>query len=229
MDIFERLKTAATADWQSYVDHDFVRRLGAGTLPEPAFRAYLVQDYLFLIQFARAYALATYKSRTLADMRVAQAGLAAILDEMDLHVRLCGRFGLSPEHIEAAPEHQATVAYTRFVLDCGAAGDLLDLHVALAPCVIGYAEIGRNLTPRGVDALGDHPYREWIAEYAGVSYQDIAAKARRHLDDLAARAMTERRFEELAALFGKASRLEADFWQMGLDAAGSLSLSPSSN
>lgn len=220
MDVFDRLKGAAAADWQSYVDHDFVRQMGAGTLPQAAFRFYLVQNYLFLIQFARAYALATYKSRTLADIKAAQAGLAAILDETDLHLRLCGRWGLSPADIEAAPEHQTTVAYTRFVLDCGAAGDLLDLHVALAPCVISYAEIGRQLTPNGVDALGDHPYREWLAEYAGEAYQGVAANARRHLDDLAARAMTERRFHELTALFGKASRLEADFWQMGLDAAG---------
>jgi thiaminase (transcriptional activator TenA) len=220
MDIFDRLKAAAAAEWQSYVDHAFVRQMGAGTLPQAAFRTYLMQDYLFLIQFARAYALATYKSRTVDDIRAAQAGLAAILDEMELHVRLCGRWGLSPQDIERAGEHQATVAYTRFVLDCGAAGDLLDLHVALAPCVIGYAEIGRNLTPQGIDALDDHPYREWIAEYAGEAYQGVAAQARRHLDGLATRAMTERRFEELAALFGKASRLEADFWQMGLDAAG---------
>ncbi len=219
MDIFDRLKTASSAEWESYVDHAFVRQLGAGTLPQQAFRTYLVQDYLFLIQFARAYALATYKCRALADMRSAQAGLAAVLSEMDLHVRLCGRWGLSPQDIEAAPEHQATVAYTRFVLDCGAAGDLLDLHVALAPCVIGYAEIGRNLMPAGVAALGEHPYGEWIGEYASDVYQDVATRARRHLDDLAARAMTERRFVELAALFGKASRLEADFWQMGLEAA----------
>ena len=217
MDVFDRLKAATADDWQSYVDHDFVRQMGAGTLPQAAFRTYLVQDYLFLIQFARAYALATYKSRTLADMKAAQAGVAAILDEMDLHVRLCGRWGLSPQDIEAAPEHQATVVYTRFVLDCGAAGDLLDLHVALAPCVIGYAEIGRHLAPDGIDALGNHPYREWIAEYAGDAYRTVAAHARRHLNDLAARAMTEQHFDELAALFGKASRLEADFWQMGFD------------
>jgi thiaminase/transcriptional activator TenA len=219
MDIFDRLKAAAIADWQSYIGHDFVLRLGTGTLPQAAFRAYLVQDYLFLVQFARAYALATYKSRTVADMRIAQAGLSAILDEMNLHIRLCGRWGLSPKEIEATPEHQATIAYTRFVLDCGAAGDLLDLHVALAPCVIGYAEIGRNLMPNGIEDFSNHPYREWISEYAGESYQDVAVVARRHLDDLAARAMTEQRFAELAALFGKASRLEAEFWQMGLDVA----------
>src|ERR1700754_3332046 len=189
MSIFSRLKSAASADWSAYVDHDFVRQLGDGTLPEAAFRTYLVQDYLFLIQFARAYALATYKSRTLVDMKAAQAGLASILDEMDLHLRLCGRWGLTPAEIEAAPEHQATVAYTRFVLDCGAAGDLLDLHITLAPCVIGYAEIGRKLAPNGADALGNHPYREWIGEYASDGYQAVAERASRHLDDLAARAM----------------------------------------
>lgn len=221
MDIFERLKASAPVEWASYVDHAFVRQMGAGTLPQAAFRSYLVQDYLFLIQFARAYALAIYKSRTLADMRSAQAGLSAILDvEMDLHVRLCGRWGLAPDQIEAAPEHQATIAYTRFVLDCGVSGDLLDLHVALAPCVIGYAEIGRRLAPDGPAGLAGHPYADWIGEYAGEAYQEVAAGARRHLDDLAARAMTERRFGELAALFAKAARLEADFWQMALIEAG---------
>ena len=119
---------------------------------------------------------------------------------------------------EIQQENRAAAAASPLDTDqLSAAGDLLDLHVALAPCVIGYAEIGRHLVPEGVDALGDHPYREWIAEYAGDAYQAVAAKARRHLDDLAARAMTERRFNELAALFGKASRLEADFWQMGFD------------
>lgn len=73
--------------------------------------------------------------------------------------------------------------------------------------------------PNGVDAFGDHPYREQIAEYAGETYQEAAARPRRHPDDLGARAMTEQRFTELATLFGKAPRLEADFWPMGLDAA----------
>ncbi|GAB7529575.1 TenA family protein [Pseudomonas sp. 3A(2025)] len=218
MDIFDRLTHATAADWKRYVEHDFVQQLGAGTLPHAAFRQYLIQDYLFLIQFARAWALAAYKSRTLDDIRAAQAGLAAILNETELHVRLCARWGIAREAMDAAPEHQATVAYTRYVLDCGAAGDLLELHAALAPCVIGYAVIGRALAPEGVEALADHPYRDWIAEYASDGYQQVAADARRHLDELAARSMTEQRFDELAGVFGKASRLEADFWQMGLDA-----------
>ena len=218
MDVFDRLRAAAASDWARYVEHEFLRQLQVGKLPEAAFKAYLVQDYLFLIQFARAYALAVYKGRNLADMRAAQAGLSAILDvEMDLHVRLCGRWGLSEDDLEAAPEHAATIAYTRFVLDCGASGDLLDLHVALAPCVIGYGEIAARIAGQEIATLSRHPFREWIMEYSGEPYAVVAASARRHLDELAARAMTEQRFAELAALFGKASRLEADFWQMALD------------
>ncbi|MDQ8730848.1 thiaminase II [Bradyrhizobium sp. LHD-71] len=217
-DIFDRLKRECKADWSAYVDHAFVLKLGRATLPEAAFRTYLVQDYLFLIQFARAYALALYKSRTLSDMRAAHAGVAAILDvEMDLHVRLCSRWGLTPDRIEAAPELQATVAYTRFVLDCGMSGDLLDLHVALAPCVIGYAEIATRLIAEIQTPLTNHPYREWIGEYAGDAYQAVAQNAREQLERLAARSMTAERFPELCGIFAKASRLEADFWQMALD------------
>jgi thiaminase (transcriptional activator TenA) len=218
LDIFGRLRAEAAQDWSSYVDHTFVRQLGDATLPQAAFRTYLVQDYLFLIQFARAYALAIYKSRTLADMRSAQAGVAAILDvEMDLHVRLCGRWGLTPQQLENAPELQATVAYTRFVLDCGMSGDLLDLHVALTPCVIGYAEIAHRLASDIGPSLANHPYREWIGEYAGEAYQTVAQNAREQLHRLAARSMTAERFPELRDIFAKASRLEADFWQMALD------------
>lgn len=218
MDIFDRLKAAAHEEWSSYVDHTFVRELGDGTLPKAVFQTYLVQDYLFLIQFARAYALAVYKSRSLADMRAAQEGLSAIMAEMDLHVRLCGRWGLTPEQIESVPEHRATIAYTRYVLDCGMAGDLLDLHVALAPCVIGYAEIGTALAPRIAGAAAEsHPYRDWISEYSGTGFQEAARSAREHLDRLAAKSMNEARFAELTAIFAKASRLEADFWQMAFD------------
>lgn len=218
VDTFDKLKQAAGDDWAAYVGHRFVRLLGEGTLPEAAFRAYLVQDYLFLIQFARAWGLAAYKSRTADDIRAAQTGLAGILAETELHVKLCERWGISQQDLAAVLEHQATVAYTRFVLDCGAAGDLLDLQVALAPCVIGYAEIARNLSPAGVEALASHPYREWISEYAGAPYQDVANGARKQLNALAARSMTDVRFDELAAVFSTATRLEADFWQMGLDA-----------
>jgi thiaminase/transcriptional activator TenA len=69
--VLDRLRAANVSDWAAYTQHAFVRGLADGSLPEPAFRHYLVQDYLFLIHFARAYALAGYKAETLADIRMA--------------------------------------------------------------------------------------------------------------------------------------------------------------
>jgi thiaminase/transcriptional activator TenA len=215
MSFFERLKKAASAEWRSYTEHPFTAGLADGTLPEPAFRHYLVQDYLFLIEFARAYALAVYKSNQLADMREAASGLSAILDvEMSLHVKLCAGWGLSPRDLEQAPSAAETLAYTRYVLDAGMRGDLLSLKVALAPCVIGYAEIATRLAE--TDACAPtNPYRVWIDEYAGAPYQEVAAKARAHLDRLAALYVTPGREAELITIFKEATRLETDFWEMG--------------
>ncbi len=213
---FDRLKTAAKPEWDAYTRHPFTDGMGRGTLAEPAFRHYLVQDYLFLIEFARAYALAIYKSPTLGDMREASAGVAAILDvEMDLHVKLCAGWGLTPADLESAPPAAEMLAYTRYVLDAGMRGDLLALKVALAPCVIGYAEIASRLAAMPAAMTDANPYRVWIGEYAGEAYQEIAAKARGHLDRLAVRYATPAREAELTAIFREATRLEADFWEMG--------------
>lgn len=220
MDLFDRLVAARPEAWKAYVDHPFVHGLGSGELPEAAFRTYLVQDWLFLIQFARAYALAVFKGRDLAEMRASFAGLKGLLDtEMGLHVRLCEKRGIPLSVLDTTPEHRATVAYTRWVIDTGLRGDLLDLHVALAPCVVGYAEIAKTLAARPGALDASNPYAEWIAEYAGDVYLGIAAEARAHLDRLAERSMTPARFDDLAEIFATASLLEADFWSMGLEGA----------
>jgi thiaminase/transcriptional activator TenA len=221
MSFFERLKTAAPAEWRAYTEHPFTTAMADGTLAAAAFRHYLVQDYLFLIEFARAYALAVYKSPQLADMREAAAGLSAILDvEMNLHVKLCADWGLSPDDLERAPPAAEMLAYTRYVLDTGMRGDLLALKVALAPCVIGYAEIATRLSALPGARAAANPYRVWIDEYAGAPYQEVAAQARTHLDRLAERYVTPAREAELVAIFKEATWLEADFWEMGWRAAG---------
>jgi thiaminase (transcriptional activator TenA) len=213
---FERLKKEASAEWRAYTEHPFTDGMADGSLPESAFRHYLVQDYLFLIEFARAYALAVYKSPELADMREAAAGLSAILDvEMNLHVKLCAGWGLSPDDLERAAPASEMLAYTRYVLDAGMRGDLLALKVALAPCVIGYAEIATRLAAKPDANAANNPYRVWIAEYAGAPYQEVAANARAHLESLAERYVTPARGAELIAIFREATRLEADFWEMG--------------
>ena len=225
--IFSALKASCPEDWDAYLRHDFVRQLGAGDLPEACFRHYLGQDYIFLTHFARAYALAAFKSDELDDMRVAAATLDALINsEMALHVKFCAGWGLSEAGMAALPEAEANLAYTRFVLDAGMAGDLLDLLVALAPCVMGYAEIGTWLAADPeTDTSDANPYRDWIEMYAGAEYQEVAQGALAQLDRVAARRLgpepaASPRWTKLTGTFRTATRLEIGFWDMGLEPPG---------
>lgn len=215
---FTQLQQACQSEWDAYIQHDFVQQLGNGTLAADAFRHYLKQDYLFLIQFARAFALAAYKSPTLEDLRQAKAGLEAIVDlELGLHIQYCREWGISEQELQALPEARATMAYTRYVLDTGNRGDLLDLHVALAPCLVGYGQIAQWLNSRSGTLRGEqNPYNAWIAMYESDEFQSATAAEidwlNRELADV-----SPRRFEQLVRIFSDATRLEIDFWDMGLN------------
>lgn len=214
---FEQLQQRCRSEWDAYIQHDFVRQLGEGTLDEDAFRHYLKQDYLFLIQFGRAFALAAYKSPTLDDLRHAKDGLEAIIGlELGLHIEYCRQWGISEAELQALPEARATMAYTRYVLDTGNRGDLLDLHVALAPCLVGYAQVAKWLISRSETVRGEaNPYEPWIAMYESEEFQQASAAEvewlNRELADV-----SPRRFEQLVRIFSDATRLEIDFWDMGL-------------
>lgn len=217
---FTLWRGAAGDDWHAYTRHPFVEGLRDGTLPRTAFLDYLVQDYVFLFHFARAWALAAAKAETLDEMRTAAQTVAALVDEETrLHVATCAAAGIPEAALIAAEEKPANLAYTRYVLEAGHSGDLLDLLAALAPCVLGYGEIGLRLARDGAA-----PYRDWIDAYAGDDYQAIcrevgalvdAAATRRLGPDLAAAP----RWPTLAGRFRTATRLEAGFWDMGLAAA----------
>ncbi len=218
--LFGRLRRDAGADWTRYVRHGFVRQLGAGTLATTAFQHFLKQDYLFLIHFARAYALAAVKSETLDEIREAAAAVTTIVDvEMPLHVAYCRDWGLSEAQMAAEPEAMETVAYTRFVLDRGLTGDRLDLETALAPCVVGYAEAVAILIEDPATQRAGNSYDAWMAAYSGPEYQAAVTAAIARLERLGGQRGAEARYGSLLNTFVAATRLEAAFWDMGLAAA----------
>ncbi|WP_169568781.1 thiaminase II [Sneathiella limimaris] len=219
MTLFEKLKAANKDVWHAYTHHEFVNGLQDGTLDQKAFQYYLIQDYLFLIHFARAYALAAYKADNLEDMKAAAATVTALTEtEMKLHVSYCAEWGITESDMQAADEDPANMAYTRYVLEKGHAGDVLDLYVALAPCVIGYGEIGARLISDPATKTEDNPYLPWMEMYGGEEYQPVMSGALAQLETLAEKRFTEARFDDLSKTFGAATRLEVDFWQMGLNA-----------
>lgn len=60
--------------WHQFVNHPFVLAMGDATLPLESFKGYLIQDYLYLVHFARANALASYKAKTLEDITAVSLG-----------------------------------------------------------------------------------------------------------------------------------------------------------
>jgi thiaminase len=90
--------------WEKFIKHDFVEGMGQGTLPVERFKEYLVQDYLYLVQFARSNALAAYKSSEMDSIAASAQIVLHIQREMALHIDYCASFGLSKQEMEASPE-----------------------------------------------------------------------------------------------------------------------------
>ncbi|PFH63272.1 hypothetical protein XA68_14924 [Ophiocordyceps unilateralis] len=202
-----------SAVWRSFVHHPFVLALGHGTLPLPSFKGYIVQDYLFLIQFSRACALAAYKANNVADIDSASQTTAYILREMQLHIKYCASFGISLSEMQATEEHQACTAYTRYVLDVGHAQDRLALHMALAPCILGYTAAARMLCARPETRRGGNPYWEWIRSYADDDNRRAADRYAALLEDEMP-SQPPSRIEELVVIFIQAIKMELGFWDM---------------
>ena len=217
--VFCRWRDAAGSGWADYVTHDFVRQLRDGSLPRENFIHYLVQDYIFLIHFSRAWALAVTKSETVEEMQLCATTVNALIgDEIKLHIRICADAGIDQATLSHAREATANLAYTRYVLDSGHSGDMVDLLATLAPCVMGYGEIGLRLYQ------SDHAtdYADWINTYGGNDYQDVCIAVGHLIDTACHRRLGEDpaaspRWSALQQRFDMATRLETGFWQMGLD------------
>ena len=216
--LFGRLRQDAGQDWQHYVSHPFLQQLGAGTLPQVAFRRYLTQDYLFLIHFARAYALLATKFHTLPEIRAAVESLHHIVAELPLHVGYCASWGLNEAQMAREPEASETLNYTRYVLDIGHSGDALELLTALLPCVAGYAEVGLRLLDNPTTVMEGNPYASWIQNYSDRGYLDGVKGAIEMLNRVGQERGAQARFSRLSEIFTTATRLESAFWQMGLNA-----------
>lgn len=212
MSFTDELRNAAQSIWDAQLEHPFVRGLGDGTLEEERFRRWVLQDYLYLKEFARIFAWACAKAQRLESM----GWYASVLDltlntEMELHREYAARFGLSPEDLESQEMWPTTRAYTDFLVRTAADGDMDELLAALLPCAWGYAWIGQRLAE--VEPPEDRRYADWIAQYASEEFAEAAEWLRKELDRVADDAGPGKR-KRLRKLFDLSSRYEWLFWEM---------------
>ena len=213
MTVTQRLYEAARPVWRQCHNHPFVKGIGDGTLDQEKFRWFLLQDYLYLFDYARVFAWGVIKARDPALMRTFSANVDAILGgEMKTHRAYMARMGITEEEVFRVQPALSNTSYTHYMLAVAAAGGPAEIIAAILACSWSYAEIGGSLAK--VPGAADHPfYGEWIRGYAGEEYHKTNAALVELMEELAA-GCTEAEYARLEDIFVTCSRYELGFWEM---------------
>ena len=203
--------------WKQYIEHEFVQQLAKGTLPKACFQHYLKQDYIYLFHYSRAFALGVFKARNFAEMDMPRKTLNILCQEIQLHLDYCRQWEISEQEIFKTPESAACISYTRYLLDCGMTGGLPELYAAVTPCALGYAQVARYIT-ENYPKLPSNPYQAWIDAYSAPEYQQAAQETVDFLTALC-EPLNNSQLANIQQIFTTATRMEIEFWQMGLDLA----------
>jgi thiaminase/transcriptional activator TenA len=206
------LRERADPIWRAQLAHPFVRGIGDGTLDLERFKHWVRQDYLFLVEYCRLFALGAARAPDMETLgRFADLLQATARTEMDLHRAYASEFGIAEAELEREPMAPTTRAYTDFLVRVAATGDFGELAAALLPCMWGFAEIGQGLKARGLPA--DPRYAKWIEMYADPGFVELGDWCRQLVDRLAAGAAEDAR-RRMEAAFLTSSRYEYLFWEM---------------
>lgn len=211
-----RLHDAAAPVWEACLRHPFVTGIGDGTLDMEKFRYFMLQDYLYLFDYARVFALGVVKARDPELMRVFAANVDAILGgEMKIHRAYMKRLDITEEQVFAVKPALANLSYTNYMLSVAQTGGPMEIVASILACSWSYAEIGQALA--AIPGAAEHPfYGEWIRGYASEEYAATNQALIKLMDSLAADA-GEEQLAYLTDVFVNCSRYELGFWDMAWD------------
>jgi thiaminase (transcriptional activator TenA) len=197
--------------WEAIHQHPFLRALSDGSLDEARFQGWLRQDHLFLIEYARLFALAAARAGEMDTMKW-MIGMAhgVLTNEMLLHRAYAFEYGLPREELEGGTKLPTTRAYTDHLLRTASLGAYLDLVAALLPRMWGCSEIAGRLAKQ---PNVSRRYGRWVDAYSGPVAANLARGGRDLLDRLA-RGVGPERLAAAEHSFGTSTRYELMFWQM---------------
>ncbi len=205
--------------WDSITDiygailaHPFIRGLTDGTLPAESFAFFVVQDGLYLRQYASALAAVGSRApRPAATRMFARHAADAVAVERELHSALLPELGISAEAASAAEPAPTNLAYTSYLLSTIRGGTYAEGVGAVLPCYWIYWEVGKELLLQGSP---DPRYQRWIDTYGGDEFGQVVREVIAEADAAGAilsdaeRALVRRHFRTT-------SRYEWMFWDMG--------------
>ena len=212
-----RLREAAAPIWEACLKHPFVTGIGDGSLAVEKFQHFMLQDYLYLFDYARVFALGVVKARDPELMRTFSQNVDAILNgEMKIHRAYMKRLGITEEQVFAVKPALDNLSYTNYMLSVAHAGGPVEIVASILACSWSYAEIGQALA--AIPGAVEHPfYGEWIQGYASDDYVATNQALIELMDTLASDA-TEEQLAYLTDIFVNCSRYELGFWDMAWEA-----------
>ncbi len=195
--------------FHAILDHPFIQGLTDGSLPDRNFRFYVIQDALFLQDYARSLAVAAARApRDSWCTMFAEHARDALMAERTLHESFFEEWGLSLEEVYATARTPTTLAYTSYLWRVAYAASFAELVGALLPCYWIYWEVGKVLEAKGSP---HSTYQKWIDLYAS---EQFAASVRPVLDVMNALAieLSENQQAVIRQHFMVTSRYEWMFW-----------------
>ena len=213
LSVSARLRQAAAPIWEECLRHPFVTGIGDGTLGVEKFQYFMLQDYLYLFDYARVFALGVVKARDPKLMRTFAENVNAILGgEMNIHRAYMTRLGITEEQVFSVKPALDNLSYTNYMLSVAHTGGPMEIVASILACSWSYAEIGQALAK--IPGAADHPfYGEWIQGYASADYA-AGNQALIDLMDTLAEGATDAQLAHLTDIFVNCSRYELGFWDM---------------
>ncbi len=214
MKITERLLDAVKDIWEGYYEHPFVRGILNGDLDKEKFRYFIIQDYLYLIDYARVFALGAAKSKDLRTMSMFAHELTSTLDnEMDIHGGYMGSLNITQEEVDEMPMAVENSSYTAYMLRVAYEEDDIAVCASVLACAYSYAVIARRMVADRPECLQDPLYGEWIEGYTCDDYTKVCDMLIEETDRLC-EGISEDRYRHLEEIFVNCSLFEAGFWDM---------------
>ncbi|GAA0718251.1 thiaminase/transcriptional activator TenA [Halorubrum trapanicum] len=210
MGFSDRLLDAGSDIWDAQKEHPFVVELAEGSLDEAAFRHWVKQDYRYLLDYARVFALAGAKADDEeTTRRLTGTAHATLADEMDLHRSFAADYGLSSAELEIVEKAPTCAAYTDFLVRTAHEGSIAEVAAAVYPCGQGYLDVADHMADL---ASGDHRYTPFIEKYTSDEFRETVGWMRDLVDRYGEAYPGER--DAMRAAFLRSARLEHAFWEM---------------
>lgn len=209
----ERVWKQVAPIWQSYLEHPFVRGLGEGWLEKEKFAHWLKQDYVYLIEYSRLFAIGSAKANDLPTMMTFAKLLDGTLNmEMELHRQYAAKFGLSAKDLEKTEAAATTTAYTSYMLNVAQLGGVENVIAAVLACAWSYNFIGLELA-KIPGALDHEFYGHWVQMYSSAEFTELAEDCKRQLNQIS-QGKPEQELNRLEEIVVKTSLFEYMFWDM---------------